>query len=193
MLWLIGNSMDGKKMTVGVGSVIVAEPYAGDAYFDRAAVLVTEHGEAGSVGFILNKPLSVDVADLVDEFPARGFRLGVGGPIQPQTLHFIHRFGEIIPGATHLYDNLYWGGDFTVLCCLIGAGVATSSDVRFFLGYSSWCAGQLADEMNREVWGVAGASEQIILGDTRGLWYDLVSRMPEYTHWLFAPLHAEAN
>ncbi|MBQ4278499.1 MAG: YqgE/AlgH family protein [Rikenellaceae bacterium] len=175
------------------GSVLVAEPYLGDAYFGRATVLIAEHNESGSVGFILNKPLTFDVADLVAEFPSRGFTLGLGGPLQPQTLHFVHTLGSSVPGSVPLYGNLSWGGDFEVLCRLVEAGMAGPGDVRFFLGYSSWAEGQLREETEQEEWAVTTVACETIMEDTEGLWYDLVARMPGHTHWLLVPLHPEDN
>ena len=37
------------------GSILIAEPFLQDAYFQRSVVLLIEHTEHGSMGFVLNK------------------------------------------------------------------------------------------------------------------------------------------
>ena len=67
-----------------------SEPFLPDPHFERSVVLLCEHNEDGSFGFILNKPsiLKVDEAiNDIDEFPET---LYIGGPVQQDTLHFIH-------------------------------------------------------------------------------------------------------
>ena len=39
------------------GKVLVSEPFLQDAYFKRSVVLLTEHNEEGSLGFVLNNPI----------------------------------------------------------------------------------------------------------------------------------------
>ncbi|RME97302.1 MAG: YqgE/AlgH family protein, partial [Bacteroidetes bacterium] len=47
------------ESSIQAGKVLVAEPFMTDPNFRRAAVLLCDHDETeGSMGFILNKPLS---------------------------------------------------------------------------------------------------------------------------------------
>ena len=43
------------------GRVLISEPFLNDTYFRRSVVLLTEHSEEGSVGFVLNKPVALSV------------------------------------------------------------------------------------------------------------------------------------
>jgi len=50
------------------GKLLIAEPtLTGDVSFNRSVVLLAEHNEDGSIGFILNKPLKYNINDLVSE------------------------------------------------------------------------------------------------------------------------------
>ncbi len=50
------------------GKLLIAEPaLTGDVSFNRSVVLLAEHNEEGSVGFILNKPLEYHINDLVTD------------------------------------------------------------------------------------------------------------------------------
>ena len=58
-----------KKTLIKNGQVLLAEPFMLDPYFRRAVVLLCEHHEEGSIGFILNKSIDMTVNELVSEFP----------------------------------------------------------------------------------------------------------------------------
>ena len=47
---MIQNKLKAKK-----GRLLISEPTLADSYFKRSVIILTEHGENGSVGFILNK------------------------------------------------------------------------------------------------------------------------------------------
>lgn len=51
------------------GSLLLAEPFMMDPNFKRTAVLLCEHSPGGSVGFILNRPLAMNVDELIEDFP----------------------------------------------------------------------------------------------------------------------------
>ena len=79
------------------GNLLIAEPsIIGDISFNRSIILLADHNEQGSVGFILNKPLEYTVNELVPEIEAE-FKIYNGGPVEQDNLYFIHRIPEMIP------------------------------------------------------------------------------------------------
>ncbi|MEO1713898.1 MAG: YqgE/AlgH family protein, partial [Bacteroidota bacterium] len=48
-----------KKTALKNGTVLLAQPFMLDSNFRRSAILVCEHNEEGSIGFIMNKPLEI--------------------------------------------------------------------------------------------------------------------------------------
>jgi len=53
------------------GQLLIADPYIiGDASFDRSVILLTDHNQEGSVGFIINKPLKYSINDLLPDIKA---------------------------------------------------------------------------------------------------------------------------
>ena len=52
-----------------VGRILVSEPFLMDSYFKRSVILLGEHGEEGTVGFILNKPTDLGLNDALEDFP----------------------------------------------------------------------------------------------------------------------------
>ena len=77
------------------GHLLVAEPtLTGDVSFNRSVVLLAEHNDEGSVGFILNKPLEYSINDLIYDIdiPLPVFN---GGPVEQDNLYFILSNGEM--------------------------------------------------------------------------------------------------
>ncbi len=94
------------------GDLLLSEPFLADTNFERSVVLICEHTDEGALGFVLNKPSQLTLADVVEE--AAGFEplVYTGGPVQQDTLHFVHRSSALREGSDDLGGALYWGGDF---------------------------------------------------------------------------------
>ena len=138
------------------GTLLISPPFLGDPNFERSVVLLCrDEPEDGSFGLVLNHLTALTLGDVLDLPPEAGsaaeLPLYAGGPVESNTLHYLHRRADL-PGATDLGQDVYWGGDFEQLLRLIGSGVVPFDEVRLFAGYSGWSAGQLADEMQRKSW-----------------------------------------
>ena len=92
------------------GSILIAEPFLQDAYFQRSVVLLIEHTEHGSMGFVLNKKTDLIVNSFFKEFAEfPEIPIYLGGPVSPNRLFFIHSLGDnIIPDALKINDYLYF-------------------------------------------------------------------------------------
>ncbi len=161
------------------GKVLISEPFLMDPNFKRSIVLLGEHNEEGSVGFILNKPTNLKLNQVLEEdFPEFDAPVFFGGPVQINTLQFIHRAGDIIDGGTQILDGLYWGGSYEVLRLLIEAKQVDPSDFRFFIGYSGWNPGQLEAELKINSWIVTSTTtENVFSNEPDKLWGDVLKKM----------------
>jgi len=141
------------KFEVHTGSLLVAEPFMLDTNFRRAVILVTDHtDDEGTVGFIINKPLTVKMKDLVEDFPDIDAFAHYGGPVSTHTIHYIHNVGMLLEGSTEIGPGVFWGGDFEKLKFLISQELVKEDNIRFFVGYSGWSPGQLAEELESGSW-----------------------------------------
>ena len=59
------------KIAPKQGSVLIAEPGLIDLNFKRSVVLLVEHNENGTVGFVLNRILNYKLTDLLTEVIAK--------------------------------------------------------------------------------------------------------------------------
>jgi len=134
------------------GQVLIAQPFMGDGYFKRTVVGLCEHRPDGSVGFILNKTVGMNICDLIADFPEFESEVGFGGPVATDTIHYLHNVGDILDGSTEIVRGGYWGGDFDKLKFLVRSKLIEPKNIRFFVGYSGWDEGQLQGELAENSW-----------------------------------------
>jgi putative transcriptional regulator len=185
------NSLEPQK-----GKVLISEPFLQDNYFKRSIVLITEHDVTeGTVGFVLNKPVDIAINEIVENFPKTTASLSLGGPVNTNTLHYIHTLGDIIPESNKVVGNVYWGGDFEVVERLIQSGNISNDQIKFFLGYSGWSPDQLEEELNESAWLVSELSpEEIMAPMNRNYWKRHLERMgKKYEMWSNFPEDPEMN
>lgn len=162
----------------GKGKLLISEPFMYDPNFKRTVILLSEHSDKGTIGFIINKKLDLKIHEAVDEFPFFNSPVYSGGPVQPDTLHYIHRNGHLIEDSMKVADGIWWGGDFEMLKSLIEKKQVKPEDFRFFVGYSGWGSGQLAEEIKEKSWILTRATESNVFDDnTEKLWKDVLTQM----------------
>lgn len=160
------------------GQLLVAPPELEDPNFRRTVVLLCEHDADGSFGLILNRALSLNLDDVLDGFQTNSTPLSLGGPVQPNTLHFLHRFGSDVPDTVQVLDEVGWGGNFEAIRARVQAGETSPARIRFFLGYAGWAGGQLEREIEQGGWIQARATPSAIFADEPArLWRAVLRQM----------------
>jgi putative transcriptional regulator len=147
------------------GKILISEPFLPDTFFNRSIVYLTDHTLQGSVGFILNKKLDLKLSSAIAGFDGWDENINMGGPVAPDTLHYLHSLGELIPDSILIEDNIWWGGDIDAIRDLISTGKITPLQIRFFLGYSGWSAGQLERELREDSWIIARVKADIVMNN----------------------------
>lgn len=145
------------------GKVLISEPFLPDTFFNRSIVYLTDHTPQGSVGFILNKKLDLKLSAAIDGFEGWNENLSMGGPVAPDTLHYLHNLGDLIPNSIQVEGSIFWGGDIESIKDLIKTKQIKQSQIRFFLGYSGWSAGQLERELKENSWVIAKVNSNIVM------------------------------
>ncbi len=149
----------------GKGKILISVPFLPDTFFNRSIIYLTDHSPEASVGFILNKNLEIKVSDAISGFEGWDEKLSMGGPVSPDTLHYLHNLGDKIPKSILVDENIFLGGDIDTVRLLIKNGKIMQHQIRFFLGYSGWSAGQLERELKENSWVIAKIKSDIILNN----------------------------
>lgn len=164
-----------ERLVAEPGSVLAAAPDMLDPNFMHSVVLICRHTEEGAYGFVVNRPASVMLDTLAPDHPVLGkqsFPVFTGGPVGLDTLQFLHRAGQDIPGGIEIGAGLFLGGDLDAL----GSYLEKDSDraqrnVRLLVGYSGWAAGQLEGELATGSWLPAALEQDWIFGkDAQATW-----------------------
>ncbi len=176
------------KISPEQGKVLIAEPGLIDLNFKRSVILIVEHNENGTVGFVLNRILNYKLSDLLPDFPDFDAKISLGGPVNPKSIHFIHTLGDIVPKTSPISDNISWGGDFEFIKSLIEAKKITPKQILFFVGYSGWSVEQLDREITEGSWVVAKLHPTKIFTASEDLWIDTVREMgSNFKPWTLYP------
>jgi putative transcriptional regulator len=178
------------------GTLLIAEPFSQDPSFKRSVVLICRHSkEDGTVGFTLNKELETTLADLFPELSEFNQSLYLGGPVQNDTLHYIHQYPEYFSDAVEVLPGVFWGGDFEKFKTLLLQGKLESHKLKFFLGYSGWDAGQLDEELEDKSWIVTQPNARLIFETKPDLiWNEsLISMGGKYKMMVHFPTDPQLN
>lgn len=175
---------------INKGNLLIATPSSDyEQPFNKSIVLLTEHNDDGTVGFIINKPLEYSINDLIPTIIAE-FSVFYGGPVSPDNVYFIHNIPEIISDGIEIAPGLFWGGNFENTIAEINNGSIKKDNIRFFLGYSGWEMNQLEDEISSKFWiMVENHFKNMILGiATPDLWKEKIQELGgDYLLWANAP------
>ena len=149
------------------GSILISDPFLDDPYFGRSVVILCEHNEEGTFGFVLNNFAEIDLHKIDDKFPNINARIGFGGPVSKDSLFFIHSFGPEISNSLQIQKNLFYGGDFDEICAIIEKKPKAKNKIRFFIGYSGWEKGQLDAELKEKSWITVNNVDHTLILDTK--------------------------
>ncbi|GJM60771.1 YqgE/AlgH family protein [Persicobacter diffluens] len=162
------------------GDLLISEPFLADPNFERSVVFLVEHNEEGSVGFVLNKPSFLKLNEVMQgENIPQEQSLFVGGPVQQDTLHMVHRADFLGEESHQIVEHVYWGGGFEEVMSLVREEQQPDPQVRFFLGYSGWSPGQLEAEIQEKSWIIFRQANENLIFDTPhdDLWKKVLSLM----------------
>ncbi|MFO7614891.1 MAG: YqgE/AlgH family protein [Bacteroidales bacterium] len=171
------------------GTILISEPFLWDYFFKRSVILLAEHNEDGTFGVIVNKPIKARFNEVVKDFPTFNAKVFLGGPVQSDSLFFIHTLGDQIVNSMEIMPGVYWGGDIEQVRELIQIGILKPSQIRFFIGYSGWSPNQLDSELERNSWVVSHIGVEELLKTTpSALWARSLRRLgKDYAHWIKFP------
>ncbi|MGF1656205.1 MAG: YqgE/AlgH family protein [Verrucomicrobiales bacterium] len=165
------------------GYLLVAQPQLADSPFEKTVIYLADHDdEEGTFGFVLNKPLTENLADLAEEaleaLPS-SVPLLWGGPVATNQVGImVQRWAN---------GRLTFAGHQT-LEEAIEDSRRPGRALKCYLGHSGWSQGQLLGELGQGSWvlmkptgAVLGAPELMwrTLMHSLGGWWRLQANEPE--------------
>jgi putative transcriptional regulator len=146
---------------------LIAMPNMADPHFSKTLTYICEHNEQGALGLVVNRPLDMTLAKLLDQVSipvtapdCESVCVHYGGPVQTDRGFVLH--GP--PGE--------WQSTLSINSEL---GLTTSKDILeavargegprhmlITLGYSGWAPGQLEHELAQNAWLTVEARDDVI-------------------------------
>ena len=179
----------------GAGILLIADPFLKDPNFLRTVVFLCEHKEEGSFGFVINRPFTNTIDELIPELQEHKLPVFYGGPVQQDTIHFLHQYPDDIPGGQEILKGVYWGGDFDKMVELLRSKSLDPARIRFYIGYSGWGTGQLDDELKEKSWLTVKATRKLVFhGNFDEIWKESLKLLGgDYEMMINFPIDPQLN
>lgn len=164
------------KHFCSVPSLLIASPQLQDETFKESVVLLIEHDDEGSLGFIINNKSQLTLDEVIhveDEVIPSDICVWNAGPNGNDAGYILHHKNgtekEIAPGfflssSKESLKNLIQEARIASLSNTVPGTI--NDDVlypyRLLIGYSGWGPGQLEDEIQSGAWYTAPLDQSII-------------------------------
>ncbi|TWI84994.1 putative transcriptional regulator [Lacibacter cauensis] len=149
-------------MNIKAGTIIISTALLDDSEFEKVAIVITEHNEKGAVGYVFNQPFPRNFNELEEFKHSIPVPLYAGGPVQTDMLYFMHCRPDLVEGGDLVAADVYMNGDFRKAVQLLNNGTLSIHEVRLFIGYCGWDAGELEAELEEGSWEVTNAPIDLV-------------------------------
>ena len=182
----------------GKGYFLIANPVLPDPSFSRTVVLLCNHDDDGSFGLVINRSAPIDSKEVFAEMGMSEFPSGkiyLGGPVSPSQVFYLCRSEKSLPELEPICDGVYLGMSWELLDNLMTRVKNPEKNIRFYLGYSGWGTGQLAEEMIRLSWLTSQACGEFVFQENEGgVWANVVCSLgKDYEYLVQAPVNPQWN
>lgn len=157
-------------MKIIPGTILLSTSALADTVFEKTVILIIEHNEKGSAGFVVNKLFSRSLHELQEYAQSKPFPLYEGGPVEKEGIFFLHQRPDIIAGGKQVFDDVYLGGNFAEAVDFINSNANADKYLKLCIGYCGWDAGQLQEEITEGSFIPAADSVNIFSSATANLW-----------------------
>jgi len=125
------------------------------SFFEYTTILIVQHNEEGSLGFVTNKPFGKSLNELIEFNHAKPFPLMDGGPVDREHLFVLHQRPDIIEGGEQISDGFYLGSNMEQVIEAINAHSINEQEMQIYIGYCGWDLGELDAEVEEGSWTIA--------------------------------------
>jgi putative transcriptional regulator len=161
-------------MNIHSGTLLISTPALDNTNFEKAIVFIAEYNQQGAMGFVINNLFPRTLNDLVEFNYSKPFPLFDGGPVEREGLFFLHQRPGIIEGGTAIINAVCMGGNFKQAVAYINDTRIQQNEIKLFIGYCGWDAGELEEEITEGSWLIIDAAiETVFYSNTEKLWEKL--------------------
>ena len=122
------------------------------SFFEHTTILIVEHNEEGSIGFVTNKFFGKSLHELIEFNHSKPFPLMDGGPVDRDHLFVLHKRPDLIDEGKEIPTGFYFGGNMEQVIEAINTRTASKEEIQIFIGYCGWDAGELEAELEEGSW-----------------------------------------
>jgi len=163
----VGMSEHDTSRDFFTGQLLLAMPSLLDPNFSHTVTYLCEHHVHGAMGVVVNRPLELSVADILEHLEIeaedpelKGRRVFYGGPVQPERGFVLHSVEGEWESSFVIQDGFQLTTSRDILQAIArGAG---PSRWLITLGYAGWGGGQLEHEVGENAWLNAPASPALV-------------------------------
>ena len=169
----------GPDLDPAKGRFLVADRDLHDPNFSETVVLLTQYGEDGAMGVIVNWPTAAPAAELIpqiDGIAERADTIFVGGPVSRQVMLMLVRSEGELPQAERIFGDVHLSTSRDLLQRVVSREIE-AADLRLYSGYAGWSPGQLDLELAAGGWQVLPADAELVFAtDPDRVWSELMRR-----------------
>ncbi|MBP6686893.1 MAG: YqgE/AlgH family protein [Lacibacter sp.] len=163
-------------MHIQPGNIIISTALLTGTEFEKAVIVITEHNEKGTIGYVFNKLFPRSFNELTEFKHSVPVPLYEGGPVQTDMLYFMHCNPGMIGEGEPVANNVHIGGNFKKTVQLLNSGQLSINEVRFYIGYCGWDAYELVEEIAEGSWLLTNAPVELLFSlEPELLWAGLAN------------------
>jgi putative transcriptional regulator len=174
---LAGQSQ--KPEDLALGKIVVTPRRAPDPIFAKSVILLVHYNEDGALGLMLNSPTEIHISEALSALKGAKKSPDVvylGGPVEVEGVMALLRSPAKTGALTHVSGETWLVSTKKLLEEALTAG-KRSGDLRVYLGYCGWTAGQLQNEVRRGAWYIFEPSDAIVFDPKpASLWDRMIER-----------------
>ena len=122
------------------------------SFFELTTILLLQHNEKGSLGFVTNKSFGRSLHELTEFSHSNPFPLMDGGPVDREHLFVLHKRPDLIEGGELMTNGLYLGGNMEQVMKAINTQATNEQEIQMYIGYCGWDEGELEAELEEGSW-----------------------------------------
>lgn len=165
------------------GQLLVAMPHMEDPRFARTVVYMCAHSDDGAMGFVVNRLIDnmrfdtlMDQLGLESEKARPDIPVHFGGPVEASRGFVLHST-DLVQEATLIIDDDIALTATTEMLKAIADHQGPERCV-LALGYASWGAGQLDQEIQDNGWLLVPADDRLVFGlDNQSKWEGALAKL----------------